>query len=118
MTLHGKLLGTMPASNVFCFNLLENALRHTRDDSVVAIRLRDEGTAVRISIKDQGKGVPNEIIPSLFEKFSQGEGDEKGKAGLGLYFCKITVESWGGEIGCLPNMKDGACFWFTLPKAA
>ena len=98
------------------FNLLENALRHTRDQTMVVIRLRDEGTSVRISIKDQGKGVPDAMIDKLFEKFSQGNG-ESGKAGLGLYFCKITVESWGGEIGCLPNMKDGACFWFTLPKA-
>lgn len=98
------------------FNLLENALRHTRDTSMIVIRLRDEGSLIRVSIKDQGKGVPASVLPSLFEKFAQGTGDT-GKVGLGLYFCRITVEGWGGEIGCLPNMKDGACFWFTLPKA-
>ena len=111
-----KVVGDHARLERILFNLLENALRHTRDQSMVVIRLRDEGSIVRISIKDQGKGVPDAMLNSLFDKFSQGEG-ESGKAGLGLYFCKITVESWGGEIGCLPNMKDGACFWFTLPKA-
>jgi len=113
-----KVVGDHARLERILFNLLENALRHTRDESMVVIRLRDEGNAIRVSIKDQGKGVPNDMIHKLFDKFAQGEGNEKGKAGLGLYFCKITVESWGGEIGCLPNMKDGACFWFTLPKAA
>ncbi len=98
------------------FNLLENALRHTKDQSEIVVRLRDEGNTVRVSIKDQGEGVPDDIIDQLFEKFSQ-SGEKSGKVGLGLYFCRITVESWGGEIGCLPNMRDGACFWFTLPKA-
>jgi K+-sensing histidine kinase KdpD len=56
------------------------------------------------------------MMNKLFEKFSQG-GTNTGKVGLGLYFCRITVEDWGGQIGCLPNMRDGACFWFTLPKA-
>jgi hypothetical protein len=98
------------------FNLLENALRHTHDGSFIAVRLRDEGNAVRVSIKDQGDGVPPEMLNSLFEKFAQG-GSNAGKVGLGLYFCRITVEDWGGQIGVLPNMRDGACFWFTLPKA-
>ena len=112
-----KTVGDHARLERILFNLLENALRHTRDETMVVIRLRDEGNSVRVSIKDQGHGVPDSMIDKLFEKFAQGD-NAMGKAGLGLYFCKITVESWGGEIGCLPNMKDGACFWFTLPKAA
>ena len=110
-----KVVGDHARLERILFNLLENALRHTKDNTIIVVRLRDEGNSIRVSIKDQGRGVPDEMIGSLFEKFSQG-GDNSGKAGLGLYFCKITVESWGGEIGCLPNMRDGACFWFTLPK--
>ena len=111
-----KVVGDHARLERILFNLMENALRHTRDSSVVAVRMRDEGNMIRVSIMDQGKGVPKELLGSLFEKFSQGE-EDSGKVGLGLYFCRITVESWGGEIGCLPNMKEGACFWFTLPKA-
>ncbi len=111
-----KVAGDHARLERILFNLLENALRHTRDGTTIVVRLRDEGSLIRVSIKDQGKGVPETMMPSLFEKFSQGSSDA-GKVGLGLYFCRITVEGWGGEIGCLPNMKDGACFWFTLPKA-
>ena len=98
------------------FNLLENALRHTHTGTVIGVRLRDEGNFIRVSIKDSGDGVPAEVLPKLFQKFSQGGGND-GQAGLGLYFSRITVEEWGGEIGCLPEMKGGACFWFKLPKA-
>lgn len=111
-----KVVGDHARLERILFNLVENALRHTRDGSIVVVRLRDEGNSIRVSIKDQGKGVPVDMMNKLFEKFTQGGSDESGKVGLGLYFCRITVESWGGEIGCLPNLKDGACFWFTLPK--
>jgi hypothetical protein len=48
-------------------------------------------------------------------KFSQGK-DKSGKAGLGLYFCKITLERWGGSIGYLPRPEGGSRFWFRLPR--
>jgi CheY-like chemotaxis protein len=40
-----------------------------------------------------------------------------GKAGLGLYFCRITVERWGGSIGCVTLPEKGSRFWFRLPRA-
>lgn len=112
-----KVAGDHARLERILFNLLENALRHTRDGTMVAVRLRDEGNLIRVSVMDQGKGVPETLRDKLFDKFSQGS-EDSGRVGLGLYFCRITIESWGGEIGCLPNMKDGACFWFTLPKAS
>ena len=111
-----KVVGDHARLERILFNLLENALRHTKENSIIVTRLRDEGASIRVSIKDQGEGIPDALVDSIFEKYSQG-GEKSGKAGLGLYFCRITVESWGGEIGCIPNMRDGACFWFTLPKA-
>ncbi len=112
-----KVVGDHARLERIRLNLLEKALRHTRDGTMIVARLRDEGNIIRVSIKDQGKGVPDSVRNKLFEKFSQG-GEDSGQVGLGLYFCRITVEGWGGEIGCLPNLKDGACFWFTLPKAS
>jgi signal transduction histidine kinase len=111
-----KVVGNLAKLERVLFNLLENALRHTHEGTQIAIRLRDEGAFIRVSIKDQGVGVPPELMDSLFERGRQG-GENSGNAGLGLYFCKITVEDWGGTLGCLPNLKDGACFWFRLPKA-
>jgi signal transduction histidine kinase/HPt (histidine-containing phosphotransfer) domain-containing protein/ActR/RegA family two-component response regulator len=99
-------------------NLVENALRHAPKESVVTIRLEDDGGCVRASVDDEGPGLPKEFKPAeAFALFSKGE-QGGGKAGLGLYFCRITVERWGGTIGCesLPNC--GARFWFRLPRAA
>jgi signal transduction histidine kinase len=50
----------------------------------------------------------------LFEKFTQ-SGKGKGKVGLGLYFCRITTERWGGDIGHNNIAGAGSRFWFRLP---
>lgn len=97
-------------------NLIENALRHSPPNTfiTVAIRESDEDTFL-ITIDDEGPGVPEEIMDTLFDKFTQG-GKGSGTSGLGLYFCRITVERWGGEIGVENRPEGGARFWFKLKK--
>lgn len=98
-------------------NLIENALRHSPAGSKVTVRLVDEGQNVLAAIDDQGPGVPPEVAGSLFQKFVQAKGKARaGKIGLGLYFCRITVERWGGTIGHEPGPKGGSMFWFRLPR--
>lgn len=100
-------------------NLIENALRHSPPHSTVTVGCHTEGAhdeIVRVTVDDQGPGVPPEIESQLFQKFSQGK-KGRGKIGLGLYFCRITVEYWGGEIGHEPRPEGGSRFWFRLPKA-
>jgi signal transduction histidine kinase len=94
-------------------NLVQNALRYSPAKGVVTIGFQRKGSAVRITVEDQGPGVPPEIIPQLFQKFVRGGGN-RGKSGLGLYFCRISVEQWGGAIGCEPRPEGGARFWFRL----
>ena len=77
--------------------------------------LPDEGETIRFSIEDAGEGVPKNQVYRLFRKFAQGSG-QTGQVGLGLYFCRITIEGWGGSIGYNPSSLGGACFWFRLPK--
>lgn len=96
-------------------NLIENALRHVPRGSKVAVSVGEQGSNVRVEISDDGPGVPDEFADQLFKKLAQGK-EGKGKAGLGLYFCKLTVESWGGTIGHKPSASGGACFWFELPR--
>jgi signal transduction histidine kinase/FixJ family two-component response regulator/HPt (histidine-containing phosphotransfer) domain-containing protein len=99
-------------------NLVENALRHAPKGSVVSIRLEDDAGYVRASVDDAGPGLPKEFKPSeAFGLFSKGK-EGGGKAGLGLYFCRMTVERWGGSIGCESLLHRGARFWFRLPRAA
>ena len=99
-------------------NLVENALRHAPKGSAVTIGLEDDGTHIKASVNDEGPGLPKDFRPSeAFALFSKGK-QGGGKAGLGLYFCRITVERWGGSIACESLPGRGARFWFRLPKAA
>ena len=97
-------------------NLVENAFRHSPQNSTVTIKLEQQDDFIIISVEDEGSGVPEEIADTLFQKFTQGN-NSSGKSGLGLYFCKITVERWGGEIGFAPRKGGGSRFWFRLLKA-
>ena len=96
-------------------NLVENALRYSPANSTVTVGCHDEGNKVLVTIDDEGPGIPPEVAPTLFQKFAQGK-KGKGKIGLGLYFCRITVEHWKGEIGHSSREKGGTRFWFRLPK--
>ena len=99
-------------------NLAENALRHAPSGSTVTIGLSDDGGHVKAFVDDEGPGLPKDFQPSeAFALFSKGK-QGGGKAGLGLYFCRITIERWGGSIGCESLPQRGARFWFRLPRAA
>ncbi|MGB2665433.1 MAG: response regulator [Candidatus Acidiferrum sp.] len=98
-------------------NLLENALRYTPAGSAVTIGLAHDGGFVRAFVDDEGPGLPPDLSPSqIFALFSKGK-ENGGKAGLGLYFCRLTVERWGGTIGCENLPQKGSRFWFRLPQS-
>jgi signal transduction histidine kinase/CheY-like chemotaxis protein len=99
-------------------NLLENALRYSPPGTTVTFAVEPDGDFAKAYIDDQGPGLPPDLpqkqIFALFSKGKQGGG----KAGLGLYFCRLTVERWGGTIGCESLPQAGSRFWFRLPIAA
>ncbi len=95
-------------------NLVENALRYAPSGSVVTIGIEEEGRFLKVYVEDQGPGFPKDFQPAeAFKLFAKGK-EGGGKAGLGLYFCRITVERWGGTIGCEAVVPRGARFWFRL----
>src|SRR3984885_6052248 len=97
-------------------NLLENTLRYSPPKSTVTIGLEDQGSYVLAFVDDEGPGLPKDLLTNqLFALFSKGK-SHSGKAGLGLYFCKITVERWGGTIGAETRAQGGSRFWFRLPR--
>jgi signal transduction histidine kinase/HPt (histidine-containing phosphotransfer) domain-containing protein/ActR/RegA family two-component response regulator len=97
-------------------NLLENALRYTPAGSRVLIGLDEDNDFVRAWVDDEGPGLPPDMSQSqIFALFSKGK-EGGGKAGLGLYFCRLTVERWGGKIGCQSLPQKGSRFWFQLPR--
>jgi signal transduction histidine kinase/DNA-binding NarL/FixJ family response regulator len=98
-------------------NLVENALRYSPTGSTVTLGAVADGNYLRAYVDDEGPGLPaGESAARLFGLFAKGK-EGGGKAGLGLYFCKITVERWGGTIGCENRPGRGTRFWFRLPRA-
>lgn len=98
-------------------NLLENALRYTPAGRRVMIGVEEDGEFLKAYVDDEGPGLPQDLRPEqIFGLFMKGK-QSGGKAGLGLYFCRITVERWGGCIGCVTLPERGSRFWFRLPRA-
>ncbi|MGH9843139.1 MAG: sensor histidine kinase [Blastocatellia bacterium] len=113
-----KVVGEKSRLDRVLSNLIENALRHSPANSTVIAGCYDEGDRVLVAVDDEGPGIPPELAPQLFQKFAQGK-KGRGKIGLGLYFCRMTVEHWGGEIGHQPlgqGEQGGTRFWFRLPR--
>ena len=111
-----KVVGEKSRLERVISNLIENALRHSPPDTTVTVGCYEsENDQVLIAIDDEGPGVPEEVAPTLFQKFAQGR-KGKGKVGLGLYFCRITIEHWGGLIGHSAREGKGSRFWLRLPR--
>jgi two-component system sensor histidine kinase KdpD len=96
-------------------NLLENAARFAPDGTPVTVRAASSPTAVRVTVEDQGPGVPPADREGLFEMFSRR--DAGGRAGLGLAIAKAFVEAHGEKIWLEDSASGGACFAFDLPRA-
>jgi signal transduction histidine kinase len=99
-------------------NLISNAVKYSPAGSTVEVSARRVPGAWRISVADQGPGIPPEDRPRLFQAFSrlaaQPTGDER-STGLGLAIARRVVEEHGGEIGVESVPGQGATFWFALP---
>ena len=100
-------------------NLVFNALKFTPSGGTVALQARADGEAVRVTVRDNGPGIPAEELPKLFGRFQQfgGSQSRKGGSGLGLSLCKEFVEAHGGAIWAESAPGQGSAFHFTLPVA-
>jgi signal transduction histidine kinase len=96
--------------------LLDNAIRHADGPITVAGEVMEKGVAV--SVRDRGPGIEPEALPSLFERFSQGQasGDDNG-TGLGLAIAKALAEAQGGTLTVGSQPGEGSVFSVTLPQA-
>ena len=99
-------------------NLISNAVKHSPENGVIRLAAEQRGAAARVSVADQGKGVPEAFRERLFGRFSQSADSKRlGGTGLGLAICKEIVERSGGSIGYEPRPEGGSVFWFELPLA-
>ncbi|MHB8896299.1 MAG: sensor histidine kinase [Candidatus Geothermincolia bacterium] len=111
-------LGTVVASPVHMYqlfsNLTANALKHNKPGVVIEISHQVVDGEHRYLFRDNGKGIPEAIMETLFVPFVKG--DETGETGIGLAIVEKIVGIYGGTVSVYNN--KGACFDFTLKDAA
>ncbi len=100
-------------------NLITNAIKFSPPDSTVTVCSRVKDNFVEISVSDTGRGIPEAMLSSIFERFKQvRESDSKNESGsgLGLAICKALVELHGGEISVTSLEGKGSTFTFSIPN--
>ena len=101
-------------------NLLSNAVKFSPAGEKVTLTTEAKGAVARVSVIDNGSGIPVEFRQRLFERFAQADGSNtrsQGGTGLGLAVCKTLIEGMGGQIGYASDVGKGATFYFDLPLA-
>jgi two-component system sensor histidine kinase/response regulator len=97
-------------------NLVDNAIRHAPEGSVVRLEASSAGGATELRVADTGPGIPSEQRDRVFERFLQvpDEAGTSSNRGLGLAFCKLAVEAHGGTIR-IEDANPGAIFCMAIP---
>ena len=98
-------------------NLISNALKFTKSDGTIRIKVQGNAADVTISVSDDGQGIPPDQHKHIFEKFGQTESgsEHRHSTGLGLAFCRLAVEAHEGKIGVQSELGKGSTFQFSLP---
>ena len=100
-------------------NLLSNAIKYSPDGGVVELVGEDDDGIVRVAVRDQGVGIPDEQQSQIFTRFFRGDAAASGigGTGLGLAVSREIVEALGGRIGFTSAERKGSTFWLELPAA-
>ena len=115
-------------------NVIENAIKYTPDGGNIRLSARAEGDEVSVSVADNGRGIPAEDMPVLFDKFHRGrpaphseamrgattdaeflEDADMSGVGLGLYLGRNVMEQMGGRISVESEVGRGSTFTLHLP---
>jgi signal transduction histidine kinase/tetratricopeptide (TPR) repeat protein len=99
-------------------NLLTNAIKYSSFNQVIEITSYQKDSNGFVSIRDYGQGISNDKLNKIFDKFVQIDAKHSQSmrsTGLGLTFCKMTIEAHEGQIGVSSDIGKGSLFWFSLP---
>ena len=99
-------------------NLVGNAVKYTEPEGEVVVRANVEDRWIRIDIQDNGRGIPADEQPKVFDKFFRGSSAEQSGEtgnGLGLAFVKEVARLHGGDVSLESNVGEGSTFTLRLP---
>jgi PAS domain S-box-containing protein len=98
-------------------NLVNNSMKYAPDSKEIIVRIEKMSDMVKVSVVDQGLGIPADKIAHLFERYYRADANsiQYSGLGLGLYICAEIIKKHGGSIGVNSKLGEGSTFWFTLP---
>ena len=99
-------------------NLITNAINHTESGGKVSILIEDLTTAVRLEVRDTGRGISEEEIPFIWERYYKVDKSGSGVkgSGIGLAIVKGILEAHRSEFGVESKPGAGTTFWFEISK--
>jgi PAS domain S-box-containing protein len=101
-------------------NLLSNAIKFSPPHSIVTLSAQPHLNHVLFQVKDQGRGIPDDKLEMIFERFQQvdvSDARQKGGTGLGLAICQSIIHQHGGKIWVESHIGVGSTFYFTIPSS-
>jgi two-component system, OmpR family, sensor histidine kinase SenX3 len=101
-------------------NLVENAVKYSKDGGVVQVRSRWTGPWVEIMVADQGIGIPERDLDRIFERFyrvDKARSRDTGGTGLGLAIVQHVASNHGGDVQVSSEEGEGSTFVFRLPAS-
>ena len=101
------------------YNLVDNALKYSKDNPIIELNLKNSATHLTIAIKDNGVGISPEFREKIFEKFFRvptGDQHNTKGYGLGLSYVASVIQNHHGEIKVESELGAGSCFLLSLPR--
>lgn len=123
LVLTGKtlyVLADMTKIQQVLYNLIDNAIKFSHDDSTIKIETTEKNEKVFVSVKDSGIGIPKESIKMIWDRFYKTDlsrGKDKKGTGLGLAITKEIINAHHENINVISTVGVGTEFIFTLPKS-
>lgn len=102
------------------YNLIDNAIKFSKENSYIYITVKEKGEKAQISIKDTGCGIAKEDIDKIWDRFYKSDssrGRDKKGSGLGLSITKEVIQAHGENIDVVSTVGVGTEFIFTLELA-
>lgn len=97
-------------------NLLSNSLKHTPPTGQITVSAEQKGPQLELVVSDTGRGIPETVLPHIFDKFRSGPQTSlvQSSSGLGLTFCLLAITAHGGEIKVCSELGKGTQVYLLL----